>query len=170
MRLSTYCTLLVLCWLEIMDCCVEGYLTNFFAHCTMIMEEMDGDSTLCFFLKTWVPCAHLPQRRLKNLLPNNRPWLILQNLWDDIPSFAVSASSTLSSYSFLGKLLLNAVYPASRPLGPVSWWTSWFSWATSLCTWWWWRSFATCWSRTSRILRREKGTTINGQCYKKKKT
>lgn len=43
-----------------MDCCVEGYLTNFFAHCTMVMKkEMDGDSTLCFFLKTpWVPCVH----------------------------------------------------------------------------------------------------------------
>lgn len=75
-----YCTLLVLCWLEIMDCCVEGYLTNFFAHCTMIMKEMDEDSTLCFFLKTWVPCAHLLDRRLKNLLPTYRPWLILQNL------------------------------------------------------------------------------------------
>ena len=146
-----------------MDCCVEGYLTNFFAHCTMVMKkEMDGDSTLCFFLKTpWVPCVHTFYHRQR-----------VEESRSKVPPMTGS-SKPLRWYSFFRCLslqtqplslnlelpctfLLNAAYPASRPLGPVFWWTSWFSWATSLCTWWWWRSFATCWSRTSRILRREK--------------
>lgn len=87
---------------------MEGYLTNFFAHFTMILKEMDGDSTLCFFLETHdrVPCAHLLCRQRVEESPPKLPPMTGRffKTFEMILllSLAVSANSTpLNLESFL---------------------------------------------------------------------